>query len=390
MVNGSDKNGNSCLHLAAAGGHANVVKVLARVGGIHLQAPDNNGRTPLHWAAAAGHETTVAALLDLDCNPTCTDAANKTPLEYAKSNRSSTQKSCVRLLKKVAQDWQGGQRISRKHLTGAPAGEDASGLAAAAAAAAGAGGGAGAAVSGRAKLQAVAKISRAFAASKSTKGGLAAVRTAAQRVKNSGGNLLTEPERRLSADPGLGTLSEEAEVAEALPIEDLDAYSSAAAVNNGPDPMRPQHDPLPGLGSHASSSPYDAGAGAAGAAEQVRPVSRSGEIPALKPRGSITSMASVDENAELRRTGEAADLSVLRDMVRGLQNDLSEARAREDSKLLRISTLEEHVQFWKDQARQSCPNCVERNDGGGSGDDGGSATATASESVRGGGGGGGG
>jgi len=102
----------------------------------------------------------------------------------------------------------------------------------------GAGGAAGAAASGRAKLNAVAKISRAFAASKSTKGGLASVRTAAQRAKNNGGgnnNVLTEPERRLSAqDPGglgLGTLSEETEVAEAIPIEDLDL---AAASNAGP------------------------------------------------------------------------------------------------------------------------------------------------------------
>ena len=373
MVNGSDKNGNSCLHLAAAGGHANVVKVLARVGGIHLQAPDNNGRTPLHWAAAAGHEATVAALLDLDCNPTCKDASNKTPLEYAKSNKSSTQKSCVRLLKKVSQDWQGNQRISRKHLTGAVAVQDGGGVATAATGGGGGGGGggsatdaAGAAASGRAKLNAVAKISRAFAASKSTKGG--AVRTAAQRAKNNG-NVLTEPERRLSADPGLGTLSEETEVSEAMPIEDLEA---AAAIDAGPDPMRPQHDPLPGLGSHAPPSDVGGGGGGGGGGSE-RPMSRSGEIPALKPRGSATSFGIVEESADQRGAdarraqGEAADLSVLRDMVRSLQNDLAETRVRENSKQLRISTLEEHVQFWKDQARQSCPNCLERNGSGGSG-----------------------
>jgi ankyrin repeat protein len=332
MVNGADKNGNSCLHLAAAGGHANVVKVLARVGGIDLQAPDHNGRTPLHWAAAAGHEATVAALLDLDCDPLIQDSSTKTPVEYAKNNRSSTQKSCLRMLKKVAQDWQNGRRVTRNHLaTGG--GEQEVGKKAAPAPGAG----------NAPALKAVAKIAGAFAASKSIKG--SGRNVARKVVQNS--NTLSDTERRLSADPGLGTLSEEMEVADAVPIEDLEAEAAQ------PDPLR-KSEPLPGLGSSASP--------AAAAPAEERPMSRAGEVPALKPRGGNQSPASNSQSGpdpaeKQRRASEAADLNVLRDMVRELKRDLAESRGREDASAHREGLLEQHVEYWKDQASASCPNC---------------------------------
>ena len=64
--------GLPALHLAAALGHLDVVRVLTNkrslLLGVDLEAGDVNGRTALQWAAAEGHTSIVAALLRAGCN----------------------------------------------------------------------------------------------------------------------------------------------------------------------------------------------------------------------------------------------------------------------------------------------------------------------------------
>eukprot|EP00039_Didymoeca_costata_P023762 m.8160 g.8160 ORF g.8160 m.8160 type:complete len:527 (-) comp3848_c0_seq2:116-1696(-) len=116
LVNETDKNGNSCLHLAAAGGYGNVVKVLARVNAVVMDARDNNGRTALHWAAAAGHDKACEALLNLNCNPNIKDNVEKRPIDYARNSRTPTHRRCVKMLKFISLDWENGQRVSRRQI----------------------------------------------------------------------------------------------------------------------------------------------------------------------------------------------------------------------------------------------------------------------------------
>jgi ankyrin repeat protein len=61
----SYSSGKSALHLAAAGGHADVVKVLLERGA-SVEAKDAGGETPLHLAVIHG-VCVFAFLLLLDC-----------------------------------------------------------------------------------------------------------------------------------------------------------------------------------------------------------------------------------------------------------------------------------------------------------------------------------
>ncbi|EGD72140.1 hypothetical protein PTSG_11555 [Salpingoeca rosetta] len=82
-INQRDKQGLASIHLAAAAGHHNVLKVLCRVPSIKIDAADPNGRTALHWAAAACQDKATTTLLSFGAHPCKTDKMGQTPLAYA-------------------------------------------------------------------------------------------------------------------------------------------------------------------------------------------------------------------------------------------------------------------------------------------------------------------
>eukprot|EP00752_Nemacystus_decipiens_P008810 g7862.t1 len=59
--------GGAALHIAAGGGHDNIVSTLLRKGA-YKNVLDNKGTTPLLWATAAGHLATVETLLAAGAN----------------------------------------------------------------------------------------------------------------------------------------------------------------------------------------------------------------------------------------------------------------------------------------------------------------------------------
>jgi len=62
LIHFADQSGNTALHMAAANGHAAVVRLLLAAGA-DPEAVNKDGNTPLHWAASNGKEETVQALL---------------------------------------------------------------------------------------------------------------------------------------------------------------------------------------------------------------------------------------------------------------------------------------------------------------------------------------
>jgi len=76
------QSGRTALHLAAAGGHAEVVEVLANLGA-EIDATDPNGRTPLALAAENGREEVVKLLLAFEADLQHVDGTGRTPLLLA-------------------------------------------------------------------------------------------------------------------------------------------------------------------------------------------------------------------------------------------------------------------------------------------------------------------
>ena len=61
LVHGTDENGHTPLHHAAARGREAVARVLLAAGAVR-NATDDEGRTPLHLAANKSHTAMVALL----------------------------------------------------------------------------------------------------------------------------------------------------------------------------------------------------------------------------------------------------------------------------------------------------------------------------------------
>ena len=73
---------NNPLHVACSKGHVAVVGRLIK-SDVDLSLKAGNGATALHLAARKGHDDVVALLLDNDCDIECTDAKGATPLHAA-------------------------------------------------------------------------------------------------------------------------------------------------------------------------------------------------------------------------------------------------------------------------------------------------------------------
>jgi hypothetical protein len=82
---GSD--GKTALHLAAEGGHAEVVALLLE-SGAEVNARDGQGRTPLHLAARAGELETLTVLLESKGDMEVRDGKGETPLQIASGKES--------------------------------------------------------------------------------------------------------------------------------------------------------------------------------------------------------------------------------------------------------------------------------------------------------------
>ena len=355
LVNHPDKNGNSCLHLAAAGGHCNVVKVLARVDGVNLHARDHNGRTPLHWAAAAGHDATCEALLIFKCDPTLKDSTQKTPLDYAKANKSAAHKKCAKLIKGVMKgtlNLEGNSGSTRGSLAG-PSDDNSNGDDA----------GGSSSEGGGQSMKTLAKISRALIAiktrDKADKGG--AVRQKPrdddrarekEPAKNKFANALNQHRRGSNvSQSSLKAVSEED-----INALELDSAKSSHQLQHSPHHSLTKTTPLPSVGQAASDPPalYSdvvlpnnldesellKSTPPALRTYTDRPSSR--EVPALRPRNTLDAQ---EESAHL------AELKQLRNRVGLLEMELNAVKAHDIAKNNRITTLEEHVQFWKQEAQ---------------------------------------
>nr|KAG5695281.1 hypothetical protein BaRGS_028216 [Batillaria attramentaria] len=81
-VNDLTIQGNTCLQLAAARGHQQVVQRLLQ-SGAEVDMRDKNDMTALHHACAGLHYGCVEALLQGGADPRCIEKGGKTPLFYA-------------------------------------------------------------------------------------------------------------------------------------------------------------------------------------------------------------------------------------------------------------------------------------------------------------------
>ena len=82
------------LHLAAARGHADVVKLLIDAGA-DLNKGDMHNNTPLHLAAARGHADVVKLLIDAGADLSKRNMRNKTPLQKAKKGHAEVVKLLI-------------------------------------------------------------------------------------------------------------------------------------------------------------------------------------------------------------------------------------------------------------------------------------------------------
>ena len=78
-----DQHGNSALHIAAKGGHGELIQMLAGArANVNLQAT-TTGATPLVFASMGGHSATVQQLLGLGAQPGLATRKGKTALTVA-------------------------------------------------------------------------------------------------------------------------------------------------------------------------------------------------------------------------------------------------------------------------------------------------------------------
>lgn len=88
-INAQDKAGNTPLHWAALGGHAECITALLSTNLVHLNTQNRLGDTSLHGAAWKGYDNIVKMLLEKGFDSTIKNKDGKTAL--AISNDAATQ-----------------------------------------------------------------------------------------------------------------------------------------------------------------------------------------------------------------------------------------------------------------------------------------------------------
>ncbi|KNC47182.1 uncharacterized protein AMSG_11775 [Thecamonas trahens ATCC 50062] len=84
----ADGSGRQALHMAAAAGHVNALRILHRLGAVPLDAPDVHGVTPLHLAAYTGTIAALRYLVQAGALVDVRDASGRTPLHWAAASGS--------------------------------------------------------------------------------------------------------------------------------------------------------------------------------------------------------------------------------------------------------------------------------------------------------------
>jgi len=80
--NSVDEFGRNGIHMAAANGHVEIVKLLVEAGA-DVGTENAEGSTPLHWACLNGHVGIVDYLLDKGAKLSACNKAGKTPFDEA-------------------------------------------------------------------------------------------------------------------------------------------------------------------------------------------------------------------------------------------------------------------------------------------------------------------
>uniref|UniRef100_T1GZ76 Uncharacterized protein n=1 Tax=Megaselia scalaris TaxID=36166 RepID=T1GZ76_MEGSC len=94
----NDKHGFTSLHWACFYGQLSSVELLIATGRVDVNSLAPDLVTPLHLAAAGGHHEIVGLLIQNNANPNSVDIVGNTPLMYASAlNHPHT---CKELLKK--------------------------------------------------------------------------------------------------------------------------------------------------------------------------------------------------------------------------------------------------------------------------------------------------
>lgn len=83
-VNAQDEWGKTALHMAAANGHDEIVKVLIDAGA-NVAVANESGNTALHWACLMGHEQVTRLLMEAGANPSALNKMEQTPVDEALS-----------------------------------------------------------------------------------------------------------------------------------------------------------------------------------------------------------------------------------------------------------------------------------------------------------------
>ncbi|KAG9347939.1 hypothetical protein JZ751_003956, partial [Albula glossodonta] len=79
-----DDSSASPLHYAAAGGGAQVMRLIMNMAGPEeLNATDDQGNTPLHWSVQRNHTESCMTLLDLGADPNILNRSIMSPLHLA-------------------------------------------------------------------------------------------------------------------------------------------------------------------------------------------------------------------------------------------------------------------------------------------------------------------
>ena len=73
-------NGQDCLHLAASKGRIEILQLLLKNKGLHVNTEDISRRTPLHYSAENGHKEAVKVLVEYKAEVDMVDKGGKTPL----------------------------------------------------------------------------------------------------------------------------------------------------------------------------------------------------------------------------------------------------------------------------------------------------------------------